>query len=160
MIIDRVRTVLINNSTTKPKENKMSMEKELGRIADALERIEGKMFATAERVDAPKAPAKKKVTPKKETGASGADFGEGKQAGGPEGDQNSVAEPVMTPEELLKYANGQILAVADLKKRSKIVQKLKAMFQKNYGVTSVKAIPADKVDECKAAFALIMEAGE
>ena len=140
----------------------MCMEKELGRIADALERIEQKLSPAvlvdretgAETTYEKVIPKKKgkKAAPK--AAPAVADFGGG--------EAEPAGEPVaqkMTSEELLKYANKQILAVSDLKKRSKIVQQLKAMFKENYGVTSVKAIPADKVDECKAAFSLIMEAG-
>jgi len=138
----------------------MSMEKELGRIADALERIETKIGAPLkmENVPAAKAPTKRKSTRVKDVAAdaSGADFGGGAPIATP---ASAPAEPAMTPEELLAYANGEILGVKDTAKRAKIVQKLKAMFVADYGVTSVKAIPADKIDECKDKFAEIMKAG-
>lgn len=140
---------------TKQKENDMNIEQELGRIADVLERIEAKLGAPLKMEEPKKTVVKRKSTKAVKTAVEPeADFGGGDAVAPSE---QVVVAPSMTPDEFLKECNGKILAVTDTAKRTKLVKKLKAMFQADYGVASVKAIPADKVDECRAKFNKIME---
>jgi hypothetical protein len=146
----------------------MSMETELGRIADALERIEAKMFAPQVVTVAPeeqataKPVAKRKNSPSVKTTANikpeselvaEIDFG-GKSV--EQENTMPLDEPSMTPDEFLKYCNGLILGTKDVTKRSKMVAEIKNTLKKDYGVESIKALPADKIGECQVKFDKIM----
>ena len=136
----------------------MSMETELGRIADALERIEQKMFTGGTPVAPEEQAIAKPVTKRKSTKAvpvveeesvlvAEVDFGSAEE-------EETV--PSMTPDEFLKYCNGLILGTKDVAKRSKMVAEIKNTLKKDYGVESIKALPADKIGECQVKFDKIM----
>ena len=130
----------------------MSLEQEIGRLADVLEKIEVKMGAQIVNVDmatgtdttvAPKKAAKKKKAAPKAAEAA---------------QTVEVGEEDMTPEELLKHCSTNLLGITDVDKRAATIAKVKAMLKKDYGVTSIKAVPAESIAECKTAFDLLIGA--
>ena len=130
----------------------MSLETEIGRLADVLEKIEAKMpgddrIVNVDLGEPEKAGKKKK---KKATEA----VTETVTAGGEE----RTPEEETTPEEFLKYANGELLAMKDVAKRTAVIAKVKNMLKKEYNVTSIKAVPAESIAECKTKFDLLIGA--
>lgn len=116
----------------------MSMENELKRIADALEKMaEAKTGGEVTYQDAePVVKPKTKVKAKEKT-----------------------AEPVaesMTPASLMAYCNGKLTKIVDKTQRGEIVQKVVAMFKEEFGVSSVKEVPQERVDDALAAFDAIL----
>ena len=139
----------------------MSMETELARIASALERIEARMAGSVAPpvMEEPVAAAKPATRKRKGTKAirtapaapeAPVDFGSGDSVA------NENTAPFMSAETFLKECNAQLVAIKDFTRRGKVVKKLKDMFQADYGITSLKELPADKVDECKIKFDFIL----
>ena len=58
---------------------------------------------------------------------------------------------------LMKYCNGEFTKISPASARVAKVKKVAAMFREEFGVSSVKEIPADKIAEAKAKFNTIME---
>jgi len=104
----------------------MSLEQEIGRLADVLEKIESKM-------DVESAPKKKK----------------GAKA-------DVVVEPVeetpiedgITPEDFLKETNKKLLAITNPAVRTEKITLIKAMLKKKYKIESIKAVPVESMAEC------------
>jgi len=71
---------------------------------------------------------------------------------------NAEAKQSMSAEAFLKSCNKRLVAIKDFSLRGFIVRDLKAMFQLDYGIKSLKELPADKVDECAVKFNAILEA--
>jgi DNA (cytosine-5)-methyltransferase 1 len=124
-------------------ESNMSMENELKRIADALERMaEAKdiepvysetVTEAAEPAPKPKAkPAKGKAPEVKAT------------------------LDILTPAGLMAYCNGELTKIVDKVKRGEVVQKVVAMFKEEFGVASVKEVAPDRVEDAKEAFDAIL----
>lgn len=128
----------------------MSMENELKRIADALEKIaEAKGAPSTQtvsladcKVDEGKPVAKRKRT----TAIPDA-------TGAPE---VKATLDIMTPAGLMAYCNGELTKIADKVVRGQVVQKVVAMFKEEFGVASVKEVSPDRVDDAKAAFDAIL----
>jgi len=119
----------------------MSLETEIGRLADVLERIEAKMDGTNQVPPSPEPALVKKKTAKK----------------GVKVEETAVAE-AMTAEKFLQFCNTTLMAITDVAVRAKKIGEIKAMLQKNYNAASIKAVPAESIAECKVKFDTIIGA--
>ncbi len=122
------------------REESMSIEQSLERIADALETM-------ANKVSEISGPTKVAEKPVKAPAAPAAKLG-----------KTPVVEPVATKgafksaKELLAYCNKQILSIEDKAKAKNTVQRVMAVIKENYGVATLAEIPADKLAEAKELF--------
>jgi len=127
----------------------MSLEQEIGRLADVLEKIEAKMGAPLVTVT--------KDELERENARTGTPAPVAKKATG----KKAVTEPVveekgMTPEEFLKYCNTSLLAIAAVALRATKIGKIKNMLKKDYNAASIKAVPEESIAECKTKFDTIV----
>ena len=111
----------------------MSMEKELARIADALERIEKVIGGAPQETQEPV---------KKKTVKKGAKKEEKTEAAGEE----------MCVADLMKYCNGKLADIKSPEERKEKVGAIVAALVEAFGVKNVKSIPEDKTLEAKAIF--------
>lgn len=148
----------------------MSMEQELKRIADSLERIEavvvaGKPVRLGQQIGevakdpaivgkkrgpkGPKAPVEAPVNEAEDpTVDSGDDAGEDLGFG--------EEEVKMSAEEFLAYCNEKLSVIKEPAKKKDIITVVKDNILGKYGVKSIKEIPAAKLDEAKMMFDKIM----
>jgi len=125
--------------TTK-EEPEMSMENELKRIADALESLAGSK-ADSETVTTTTTEAK--ATPK------------AKKAKPVDVKAVPVEEGGMTPAQLMAYCNAKLVELTPAE-RQPVVKQIVATFKEEFGVTSIKDIPADRVEDAKDAFDAVL----
>jgi hypothetical protein len=126
----------------------MSMENELKRIADALERIETKIGAPL-KFEEPKG-----EQPKKRKGTKAIPEVQ-KEEAPVVAEMVTEDENAMTPQGLMVYCNGELskIPAAD---RTPIIKQVVSMFKDEFGVTSVKETPAGRVQDAKDAFDAII----
>jgi hypothetical protein len=140
------------------KEGNMSMETELARIADALERIEKKMFAPVVTEETKAEPKRKSTKAVKETVAPAPEPQDDGWFEEPKAEQPAVEEVQITVDDLLKYCNGKLALLKTAEERKAKVQQIIAYFTKAFGVNNVKSVPTNKTNEAKQAFDKIMGA--
>jgi len=104
---------------------KMSLEQQIGRLADVLEKIESKLDGGP----------KKKKGKKEEVVIKAAEV-------------SIPIEESITPEEFLKTCNRKLLDIADTAVRTKKIAAIQAMLKKKYKIESIKAVPAESMTEC------------
>jgi hypothetical protein len=119
---------------------KHSLEDNIERIADALERFTAPTNATVTQTtnpgaamlveDAPEAPV---LTPKAAKKAA-----------------KAIAAPEMDAQGLLAYSNKKVLAINDPEVRKSTVQSIVARLKTECGSTNIKSLPQEKVADAKA----------
>lgn len=132
--------------STEKKEEEMSIEKSLERIADALEKIATPPVVTAapEVSLANQKPGKVKKEAPAPVVETPADFGDDPIA--PE------APAFKTAKELLAYANSEIMKVEDLAKRKLLIAAVVEGLKEEVGVASIAAVPVEKLGVAKNVF--------
>lgn len=145
--------IVTPTTKTEREESDMSMENELKRIADCLERIEKNMGVSLQvEKEEPPVPGVSTKKSKKKKGAEEEPVELTMVAG-------EDPEKTLTPAGLMSYCNTELTKIKDVPKRTAIIKKVVAMFKEDFGVSSVKETPADKVAEAKAAFDAIVKEG-
>jgi len=139
---------VIRPQQTEREESDMSIEKNIERIADALERIEAKLGAPLV-VEAPKpAPKRKSTKAVEEAPAS--------PPSAPAEPSAPAAEPEAdgpkTGAELMKYCNKKLALIESAEDRSAVIKQVAEMFREKFDVKAIKELPAEHVAEAKVAF--------
>lgn len=124
----------------------MSMENELKRIADALERIADAKAATQTTTGTVAVDEGKPVAKRKSTKAVPE-----VQGVAPE-EQVVVAPGPQTGADLMAYCNAKLIAIKDPGLRTATIKKCVTMFKDKYGVTAIRELEDDKIAAAKTDF--------